>query len=188
VARSSAFAGCASVVAAHEAANAVPVEPLATVSVTVWPGCADALGAALVRGYGLELPAAGRWTQAGALAAVWLGPNHFAVQRVGDAPLLPELAQVAGELAALIDLTDARAVLRITGPAACEILAALLPIDLHPRAFGPGHAATTVASHLTVQVRQIDATSYDLAVSRSFAGSLWRALELAGAGRLSLHS
>jgi sarcosine oxidase gamma subunit len=37
-----------------------------------------------------------------------------------------------------------------------------------------------------VQVRQIAEDCYDLAVSRSFAGSLWRAMELAGAGRLSL--
>ncbi len=178
----SAFAGCAPVVPTHGGAWAVPVEPLESVSVMVWPGQTGALRDAL----GFDPPAPGRWTQAGALVAVWLGPGHFLLQREGDAALMAELAPAIGDRAALIDLTDARATLRLTGPATRDILAALLPIDLHPRAFAPGHAATTVAVHLTVQVRQLDATTYDLAVSRSFAGSLWRALELAGAGRLRL--
>ncbi len=168
----SAFAGCMPVVAAHEGARAVPVEPLACVSVTVWSDV------------GITLPAPGRWIQNGPLVTVWVGPGHFLLHREGEAPLLPEVAALVGDAAALIDLTDSRAALRLRGPAARDILAAFLPIDLHPRAFAPGHAATTVAGHLTVQVRQIAADGYDLAVSRSFAGSLWRALQLAGAGRL----
>ena len=182
----SAFADCKPVVPAHEGARAVAVEKLATVSVTAWPGQRAAVSEALQAAFGLGLPAPGRFVQAGVLAVVWLGPDHFAVQREDTAELLPDLAPVLGAFAALIDVTDARAVLRLSGPQARGILAALLPIDLHPRAFGPGHAATTVAAHLTVQVRQIEADTYDLAVSRSFAGSLWRALELAGEGRLRL--
>jgi sarcosine oxidase subunit gamma len=165
----------------------MPVEPLAAVSVTVWPECLAALDEALRSAFGLALPEAGRWTQAGALVAAWLGPRHFSLQREDATPLLPELTPVVCDFAALIDVSDARATLRLTGPAARDILASLLPIDLHPRAFAPGRAATTVAAHLTVQIRQLDtAPTYDLAVSRSFAGSLWRALELAGAGRLRL--
>jgi sarcosine oxidase subunit gamma len=174
-------------VPAHEGARATTVEPVAAVSVTVWPGRTAALGVALRSAFGLDLPEAGRWTQSGGLVAVWLGPDQFSLQREGAAPLLPDLAPVVADLAAPIDLTDARATLRIAGPAARDILAALLPIDLHPRAFAPGRTATTLAAHMTVQVRQIDAApSYELSVSRSFAGSFWRALELAGAGRLRL--
>jgi len=187
VASLSAFAGCAPVVPAHESARAVPLEPLATLSVAAWPGQTAALGEALHRALALELPEAGRWTHANGLLAIWMGPDHFYLQREGAAALLPELAPVVGDLAALIDLTDARATLRLTGPAAREILAGLLPLDLHRRGFAPGRAASTIAGHMTVQLRQIDAApSYDLAVGRSFAGSLWRALELAGAGRLRL--
>jgi methylglutamate dehydrogenase subunit D len=187
VASLSAFADCAPVRPAHEGARAVAVDGVAAVSMTVWPGHEAALAASMRGAFGVGLPAAGRWSQAGAVTLVWLGPGHFSVERAGGAPLLPEIAAIAGDDAALIDQTDARAVLRLSGAAAQNILAALLPIDLHPRAFAPGHAATTVAAHLTVQVRQLDdAPSYDLAVSRSFAGSLWRALELCGAGRLRL--
>jgi heterotetrameric sarcosine oxidase gamma subunit len=187
VASLSAFAGCAPVAPRHEGARAVPVEPLAAVSLTVWPGRGAALAEALRAGFGLTLPEAGRWTHAGDLVAVWLGPEHFSLQREGTAALWQDLMPVVGDHAALIDLTDARATLRLTGPDSRQILAGLLPIDLHLRAFAPGRAATTIASHMTVQVRQLDAApSYDLAVGRSFAGSLWRALELTGAGRLRL--
>jgi sarcosine oxidase subunit gamma len=163
------------------------VEPLSAVSVTVWPGQSSSLAEAMQKTFGLDLPAPGRWTEAGAIAAVWLGPDHFSIQRQGAEALFPQIESIIADHAALIDLTDARAMLRLTGPESRNILAALLPIDLHPRAFAPGHAATTVGAHLTIQMRQLDdAPTYDLAVSRSFAGSLWRALELAGAGRLRL--
>jgi sarcosine oxidase subunit gamma len=177
VAELSAFADCTPVTPAREGARAVPVEPLAVVSLTEWNTAA----------LSLELPEAGRWIQSGDMVAVWLAPSHFSLQRPGATPLLPDIARVVGDSAALIDLTDARATLHLTGPAARDILAALVPIDLHPRAFAPGRAATTVAGHLTVQLRQLDiAPSYEISVGRSFAGSLWRALELAGAGRLRL--
>lgn len=181
MARLSAFAGCPPIAAAG--LHVQPVEPLAAVSVTAWPGQAAPLEAALRGLGGPALPQAGRWTEANGLVAVWLGPQHYGLQREGEAPLLPELTPLAA-YATLIDLTDARAVLRVSGPASRGILARLLPLDLHPRAFAPGHAATTSGAHLTVQLRQRDAApSYELSVGRSFAGSLWRALAMAGAER-----
>jgi sarcosine oxidase subunit gamma len=46
----------------------------------------------------------------------------------------------------------------------------------------PGNVASTVAAHIGVQIWQVDALpSYDLAGPISYAGSLLRALELAGA-------
>lgn len=183
----SAFAGCSPVVAAHEGATARAVEPLSVVSVTAWKGAAPALGEAIRAAFGLDLPPPGRWTQAGDLAALWAGPDHWWLQRERAGALLGELTPVAGGHAALIDISDARAVLRLAGPAAPTILASLLPIDLHPRAFQPGCVANTLAAHIGVQVRQLDDTpSYDLSCLRSFAGSLWRSLELAGAGRIGL--
>jgi heterotetrameric sarcosine oxidase gamma subunit len=183
----SAFAGCAPVAAVHAGATAVPVEPLSVVSVTAWNGSAAALADAVRAAFGLDLPPPGRWTQAGELAALWVGPDHWWLQREHASALLAELTPVAGDHAALIDISDARAVLSISGPAAPTILASLLPIDLHPRAFLPGYVASTVAAHIGVQVRQIDAApTYHLSCLRSFAGSLWRSVELAGAGRIRL--
>ncbi len=178
----SAFAGCKPVVATDQKAVVQPVEPLSVVSVTAWRGQVAELAGMVRATFGLDLPPAGRWSERDGLISVWAGPGHWWLQRAGRTPLLRQLAPLA-PYAGLIDISDARAVLRLSGPAARDILTGLLPLDLHPRAFAPGHVASTIAAHMTVQVRQIDdAPTYDLACLRSYAGSLWRALELAGAG------
>jgi sarcosine oxidase subunit gamma len=183
----SAFAGCAEGAAARPSATARPLGPLSIVSVTAWSVADPALSGSVQAAFGLTLPSAGRWTQAGDLAALWVGPGHWWLQRERASALFAELAPVAAGHAALIDISDARAVLRIGGPAAPTILASLLPIDLHPRAFQPGHIANTVAAHIGVQIRQLDdAPTYDLSCLRSYAGSLWRSVALAGAGRIRL--
>ena len=186
MAETSAFAGCPPVAAAHPQAEARPVAPLATVLVSAWRGQETALAGAVRAACGLDLPPAGRWTEAGGLTAIWTAPGQWWLQRPGRHDLMGELATLAAH-AALIDQSDARATLRLCGPGARRILMSLLPLDLHPAAFAPGQAASTLAAHLTVALRQVDdAPSYDLSCLRSYAGSLWRALELAGAGRLTL--
>lgn len=183
----SAFAGCKPVASSHGGAEAAPVEGLSIVSVTAWRDAEPALIEAMQSAFALALPEAGRWTHAGDLVAMWVGPGHWWLQREAGGLLLPEIAAAAADRAGLIDISDARATLRIHGPAARDILASLLPIDLHPRALAPGRVASTIAAHIGVQLRQIDvAPSYDLSCLRSYAGSLWRALELAGAGRIRM--
>jgi len=183
----SAFAGCAPISPVHSGATARPLEPLSVVALTAWKGAETTLADALRVAFGLSLPAAGRWTEAADIAALWVGPGHWWLQRERASALFAELEPVVGGHAALIDISDARAVLRVSGAAAPTILASLLPIDLHPRAFRPGQVASTVAAHIGVQIRQLDdAPTYDLSCLRSFAGSLWRSVELAGAGRIRL--
>jgi heterotetrameric sarcosine oxidase gamma subunit len=51
----------------------------------------------------------------------------------------------------------------------------MVPIDLHPREFAPGHAAVTLAGHIGIHLWQVDAVpSYDIAVFRSLAAALWQ--------------
>lgn len=182
----SAFAACATVAPMQPKAFVCPVEPLSIVSVTAWPGQVSALAGAVLAQFGLELPQNGRWDEHSGLTAVWTGPGHWWFQRAGRMSLLKELAPLSAH-AGLIDISDGRAVLRASGAGLREMLMSLLPIDLHPRAFLAGHTATTVAAHMTVQVRQVDAVpTYELSCQRSYAGSLWRALELSGAGAIAM--
>lgn len=182
----SAFAGAAAVAATQGNTTARPVEPLSVISVTAWRGQDAALAEAARAAFGIDLPAPGRWTSHDGLTAIWAGPGHWWLQRDGRCNLMQELAPLAVH-GGLIDISDVRAVLRISGANARDVLLGLLPLDLHPRAFQPGQVASTYAAHMTVQVRQIDdAPTYDLAVLRSFAGTLWRALELASTGPLRL--
>lgn len=76
-----------------------------------------------------------------------------------------------------LDLSHSRTVLRVTGAAAPDLLARLMPIDFDAQAFAPGRFvqsgihATAVLSH-----RRDDeggAPVFDLYLPRSFAVSLW---------------
>jgi sarcosine oxidase subunit gamma len=70
----------------------------------------------------------------------------------------------------------------VSGPRARDVLAKGLPIDLDPRAFPLGSAATSAISHMGVQLWQLDDTrSYDIAIFRSLTESFWRWLTASAA-------
>jgi sarcosine oxidase subunit gamma len=78
-------------------------------------------------------------------------------------------------LASLSDQSDARAVLRLSGPKLRETLAKGCAVDLHARAFRPGDTAITAIAHIGVQLWQVDeGPTFDILVARSMAGSFWR--------------
>jgi len=156
--------------------------PVTAVCVTAWPGAAAALATRLDAAFGLAPAAPGCWTAAGALVCVWLGPDRWQIEHPGAPDLARQLADAVGELGGVIEVTDARAVLCVTGTGSREVLARLLPLDLHPRAFGPGRAAASIAAHVSVYVRQIDAApTWQIACPRGYAESLAHAVASAGA-------
>ena len=80
-------------------------------------------------------------------------------------------AALAGR-AALTDLSHARTVLRLAGPASRSVLAKLCRIDLHPRAFPTGRVAQTALGQVPVLIHAIgDEPGFDLYLPRSLAGS-----------------
>jgi methylglutamate dehydrogenase subunit D len=158
-----------------------PRNGLGMMSIATPRGGAAALARALREHAGLVSPEPGCWVGDDVLALLWGAPGQFLA--VGDAVMVQRLADALRGAALLIDLTGARAVVRLSGPAVRDVLARVVPLDLHPRVMAPGRVAATVAAHIGVQIWQVDdAPSYDLAGPVSYAGSLHRALELAGAG------
>ncbi len=131
---------------------------------------------------GLELPPPGRWTASGDLVAICTTPGQWLVmQDHNDFTLCDRLSAVVLESATVIELSDSRVAIQMSGTGVRTALGTFLPLDLHPRAMQPGAVAATVAAHLPVLVRQIDdVPTYELLCARSFAGSFYRALELAG--------
>lgn len=104
---------------------------------------------------------------------VWSGPNQWLVVSPQRSIAERLTGKLAG-LAAVSDQKDARAVLRLGGPRIREALAKGCLVDLHPRAFRPGDAASTIIAHVGVQLWQLDeGPTYDLAVFRSMSGSFW---------------
>ncbi len=141
-----------------------------------------ALAKRLSASFGLELPTASRRTSNGDVAIVAIGPATWLVTHEYEGNALPAtLRESLGDLASIVDQTDGYAVLRLSGPRLYDTLAKLIPLDLHPQAFTPHAAASTVVAHIGVTLwRLTDATDgapvFEIAVPRSFAVNFWHEL------------
>jgi heterotetrameric sarcosine oxidase gamma subunit len=119
---------------------------------------AAALGAALPPCAATPCPA-GR--------VLWAGDRLWLVE--GEAPALDPAD------AAVVEASDAFAGLVLTGPAARDVLARLVPLDLDPAAFPPGAVARTLLRHLPL-VLVAASDGFELLVPRSSAGTAVRDL------------
>ena len=149
-------------------------ETLTIASIAAAKGKKDALVAAIRAAYGVDLPNGPARVENNGVAFVWAGPDQWLAiaERGQGRDLEVELkAAVAGN-ASVVDHSDGRVVVRISGPRARDVLAKGVPIDLHARAFGPGSVAITHASHIGVILWQLDDTpTYELALFRSYVDS-----------------
>jgi len=104
--------------------------------------------------------------------ALWLGPDEWLVTVPdGAVPELPaRLARaVDGGRAVLTDLSSSRAVIALVGDRARALLEKGCGLDLHPRAFAPGHCAQTLLAGVPVILDQTGPAAYRLFVRRSTA-------------------
>ncbi len=152
-------------------------------------GQGEALARAMQAAFGLALPDTPRWAAASGRRAVWAGPGQWLIVAAHE-PVPGGLAQelaaaltaVLGARAAVSIQSDGRALFRLSGADARETLARLCPIDLHPRAFGPGHAALTRLGQIACCLWQTDdAPTYEIAVPSSYAASAGHAFAAATA-------
>lgn len=117
---------------------------------------------------------------------LWLGPDEWLIAcPAGAETALYAALRVAlnGVHAALVDLTDAQTIIRVSGPRARDLIAKGCTLDLHPRAFGAGHVARGTLAHAQITLLQTASDgetggpAFDLYVGRSFAQHLWCWLE-----------
>lgn len=122
----------------------------------------------------------------GGRVIMWLGPDEWLVACPAgeEKALFAELrAALVGVHAALVDLTDAQTIIRVSGPRARDLIAKGCTLDLHPHTFGVGHVARSTLAHIQVTLYQSAGDSekggpaFDLYVGRSFAQHLWLWLE-----------
>jgi sarcosine oxidase subunit gamma len=119
-------------------------------------------------------------------ATVFVGTAPGAWLAVREAGGFAWAARLAGRLAGLagvVDQSGGYGLLRLGGPAAGEVLAKGVSIDLHPKAFPVGAAAATVTAHVKILLwRRAD--GFELAVPRSSAGHVahWLGAGAAGLG------
>ena len=142
-------------------------------------GEAQALAELVRSAYGIDLPltprfAGGQLPDGRFLIFIWGGFEQWLAFAEGAQDLERELTLGLGKRAMITDQSDGRTILRLRGPKARAVLAKGMAIDLHPRAFKPGDVALTMAAHIGVQLWQVDGTpTYEIAVARSLAKSLW---------------
>lgn len=123
---------------------------------------------------GADLPKGCGRVEGNDIAFVWAGPDQWLAIAEGDGKrdLETELKAKLADIASVVDQSDGRVIVRISGTRAREVLAKGVPVDLHPRVFGPGSVAITHASHIGVILWQLDdAPTYELAMFRSYADS-----------------
>lgn len=144
------------------------------------------IGAAFEKVFGFALPIEANVVGGkGRTAALWLGPDEWwVVTQADNARTAEKLDQaLAGLHAAVTDVSESRTCIRVSGPRARDLISKGCPLDLHPRAFGPGACAQSVLAKAGVTLHMVagdkarGGPSYDLYVLRSFADYLWRWLE-----------
>jgi sarcosine oxidase subunit gamma len=156
-------------------------EEPAVASLLVSPNGSAAAAASLTLQFGLPLPDVGKAVTTGDATIVWAGLDQYLLVHE-TAMDLAALAAALGPTAALADQSDARAILRLSGPKVRAVLAKGCPLDLHPSAFRRGDAAVTAIAHVGVQIWQVDeAPVYDVAITRSYARSFAHWLTAAAA-------
>lgn len=135
---------------------------------------ADRIGKAL----GAPLPReCGDTGASGPHTAVWLGPDEWLVlSRAEASEVTAELRDaLGGDPGSVVDVSANRTTLELSGPAARQVLEKGCPLDLHPRAFGPGRAVSTTVGPVAVLLWQVDDTpTYRLFPRSSFADHLAR--------------
>jgi sarcosine oxidase subunit gamma len=125
------------------------------------------------------VPETGRVERGAVADLVWSAPGQWLAVSRADAAF-KALAEQMGDVAAVTDQSDSRALVKVSGTSARNVLAKGVAIDLHPKSFRTGSSAVTKVAHLSVQIWQVDETpTYMIAVPRSFAGSFWSWLKIA---------
>jgi sarcosine oxidase subunit gamma len=140
------------------------VDPGPVTSISPFRGKEAAVARALG---GAHLPAPGRVERMGEARLLWTGPGRALL--VGRA--VPE--GLSG-IAAVVEQGDGIACMVLGGPAAREVLARLVPLDLRERAFPAGATARTLLNHMAVTLTRVEPEAYEVMAMRSMAATLVR--------------
>ena len=131
---------------------------------TIWAvmphrGETEALSKALDRAHRLPFPAPGRLHGAKGVRIAWSGLDQAFL--FGAVP-----AKGLGLHAALVDQSDAWAQLVLDGPAARDVLARWVPLDLSPRACPPGSSRRSLLGHMSALILHEGGNRFETLVFR----------------------
>ncbi len=141
-----------------------------------------ALASALPEETGCPLPDPRRIVFSGEIGVAWMASDELMIFCPQEqAPCLAERlnAALAGEHALVLDVSDARAVFRIEGEAAREVIAKGAPVDLAATAFGPGDFRRTRLGQIAAAIWMPQEDRIDLMCFRSVGDHVAQWIETA---------
>lgn len=170
------------------------VENLALATVAARKGAIMSVVQAAQDAFGFPLTDAPKVSFGPDIAFIGTAPGRWlAVTHRAPDVLISQLRTAFGDRAALTDQSDANLTLDVYGARVGDVMAKLVPVDIHPSAFAPGDAAATSVALIPILFWQLnDSPAYRFAVPRSLAPAFLRALtagaaefgfEITGTGR-----
>ncbi len=143
---------------------------------------APKLATALKAATGCAMPVTRKITRDGAHSLVWMSPDELLILCPhGDAPALTDRLsrEMAGEFVTLANVSDARAMFRVTGAMWRDALAKLCPVDFST--LDTGDIRRTRAAQIAAAILVTDAQEAQIICFRSVAGYMFDLLSIAAA-------
>ncbi len=141
----------------------------------------DTLKAAVKDLTGLDVPGQRQIVSGDDSAVAWMSPDELLILLPHDQAqdgVATLSAALAGEFATAANVSDARALFRVSGPAAREAVAKLAPVDLHPASFGAGEMRRTRLAQVPAAIWLSGEDELSLICFRSVAKYVFGILEL----------
>ncbi len=137
---------------------------------------------AATKATGAAMPDANAITVKGEAGLCWMSPDELLVLCPYGA-VAGTLAQMQGALAGshalAVNVSDARALFRVSGGSAREVLAKLCPVDLSPGAFQPGMFRRTRMAQVPAAFWMVDDQTFRIVCFRSVAQYVFDLLKAA---------
>lgn len=121
---------------------------------------------------GVDFPAQGRANCVGDKGLCWMSPDEMLILVPYDevATGLEMIAKaLSGTHYLAENVSDARALIVVSGPYAREVMAKLAPVDLHPDTFQPGDFRRTHLGQVAAAFWMRDAATFEVICFRSVA-------------------
>lgn len=128
-------------------------------------GDAVDLSAALEKAHGMAWPEPNRSTGKEGARCLWFGRGEALL--VGPAP-----DATLAKHGAVVDQSDAWAVVSLKGQGAVDVLARLVPVDLRDGVMKRGHTLRSQVMHMNASITKLGPDHFMIMVFRSMAGTL----------------
>ena len=178
----SAFAGLPPAVGSGRGVMAMERNGVGIARVTARRGEGARLAQLFHTSFGVAPPSGSRRASQGDVGIAGVAPQTWLATRdhAGNA-FAQSLRSLLADCASVSDQTDAYVILRFTGPMVRDMLAKLIPVDVHPRSFEVNDVAQTICGYVNVTLWRLEDAAdrnpvFEIWVARSLAVSLYQAV------------